>query len=251
MLISHEYKFIFIKTGKVGGTSVEMALSRFMGPEDIITPLTWGDEKERYQRGYPTAQNFEQALRTLTPRQWPRWLRSSVGTRSGNPEKALRATTRAPKRYWDHMPARAIRERVGEEIWNSYYKFSIERNPWDKMVSRYFWDPKKRKAGLSFRDFILSGNGLKSNFDCYTVNGILGVDRLIRYDRLNEELGDVSRELGLPEDVGETLRGLSAKGGYRKARDVVSLYDDETRRIVEVFFAREIQLLGFEFEECP
>lgn len=249
MLISHKHKFIFIKTGKVGGTSLEMALSRFMGPNDVITPLTWNDERERFRRGYPTAQNFAQPPSALGLRDWPRWLRSAAMSRVTGAEKALRARSRAPKRYWDHMPAASIRERIGDDIWNHYYKFSVERNPWDKMVSRYFWDPKKRKTDLSFRDFVLSGQGLRSNFEYYTLNGIQCVDRLIRYDRLYEELSEVSALLGLPEDVSETMRGLSAKGGYRKDRDVVGFYDDQTREIVEIFFAREIRLLGFEFGE--
>ncbi|MEL6382956.1 MAG: chondroitin 4-O-sulfotransferase, partial [Cyanobacteria bacterium J06626_18] len=32
MIISHEYKFIFLKTRKTAGTSIEIALSKFCGP---------------------------------------------------------------------------------------------------------------------------------------------------------------------------------------------------------------------------
>ena len=40
MILSRKFRFIFIKGRKVGGTSVEMALSTICGPDDIVTPIT-------------------------------------------------------------------------------------------------------------------------------------------------------------------------------------------------------------------
>lgn len=37
--ISHEHRFMLIKTRKTAGTSVEIALSRSCGPDDIIRPI--------------------------------------------------------------------------------------------------------------------------------------------------------------------------------------------------------------------
>lgn len=226
---------------------MEMALSRSMAPEDILTPLKWPDEKKRFQSGSPTAQNFQKSLASLRIREIPRGIRSLILSQLTQGERRIRERKKFPKRYWDHMPASAIREIVGPEIWESYYKFSVERNPWDKVISHYFWDPNKMKQDLSFRDFILSGQALKSNFERYSLNGILAVDRLIRYDRLYHELGEVSQILSLPDNVGETMQGFSAKSGYRQDRDIESFYDRVTREIVEIFFAREIRLLNFKF----
>ena len=39
MIISHRYKFIFIKTHKTAGSSMEMALGPLCGPDDIITSM--------------------------------------------------------------------------------------------------------------------------------------------------------------------------------------------------------------------
>lgn len=226
-----------------------MALSRFLGPEDIITPISRVDELERYRRGHMTAQNFEKPFTSLPPAKWPRWLRATVLSRFGSGEWKLRERYRFPRRFWNHMPAAAIRDRISKDIWNRYYKFCIERNPWDKTISTYFWDPENKKLKMSFRDFVLSGQGLNSHFGLYSINGVVAVDRILRYDRLIRELGDVAHHLGLPDGVCDTLAGLSAKGGHRSDRRVVDFYDEKTSNIVDVYFAREIRLMGFEFEE--
>lgn len=40
MIISHKYKFIFLKTKKTAGTSFEIALSRYLGEDDVVTPIS-------------------------------------------------------------------------------------------------------------------------------------------------------------------------------------------------------------------
>lgn len=251
MLISHKHRFIFIKTGKVGGTSLEMALSKFMGDEDVITPLSWTDELDRYRRGFRGAQNFERPLAALRrPKDISQWLRASLRSSLGDGETALRARMGFPRLYRNHMDAASIRAEVGDEIWENYFKFSVERNPWDKTLSQFYWDQKGTKKGLTFRDYVLSGRGLKSDFERYTINGIVAVDHLVRYDNLYAELSSLSQRLRLASDASEVLRGISAKSGYRNKKEIVSHYDAETRRAVDIFCARENRLLGFTFDEC-
>ena len=40
MIASHQHRFIFLKTRKTAGTSVEIALSKVCGPDDIITEIS-------------------------------------------------------------------------------------------------------------------------------------------------------------------------------------------------------------------
>ena len=39
MIISHKYRFIFVKTLKTAGTSIEVFLSQHCGPDDVVTPI--------------------------------------------------------------------------------------------------------------------------------------------------------------------------------------------------------------------
>ena len=63
MIISHKHKFIFLKTVKTAGTSIEIALSKYCGPDDIITPASPEDEITRSELGYPGPQNCFSPIR--------------------------------------------------------------------------------------------------------------------------------------------------------------------------------------------
>src|SRR4029078_3843048 len=55
MIISHEHKFIFLKTKKTAGNAIEAALSELCGPDCVITP--YREESEEDRKGRPP-QNY-------------------------------------------------------------------------------------------------------------------------------------------------------------------------------------------------
>ena len=73
MIVSHKNKFIFLKTRKTAGSSIEIALSKHCGPEDIITQIAPSEEKMRLDMGYRGRQNTQIPISMY--RKWDLWSR--------------------------------------------------------------------------------------------------------------------------------------------------------------------------------
>ena len=150
--------------------------------------------------------------------------------------------------FFNHKPARQIRERVGSEIWNSYFKFCVERNPWDKALSYYHMLNVRQGGGLSLDQF-LKGNDFPVNFDKYTEPGDpkkIIVDRVLRYERLMEELSEGFAGLGIPFDGSLCVNAKSEyRTDRRPYREVFTRAQAE--RVAEIF-AVERALHGYECE---
>lgn len=230
MIISHEHKFIFLKTAKTAGTSIEIALSKFCGSDDVITKIARPDQRIRSEVGYPGPQNDDLPLR---------------GYAAADLLWSLRH--RRKSRYRNHFQSRQIKRCVGEDVWNRYYKFCFERNPWDRVISQFYWLSRGNPTS-SISEFIDSDAPRllkRKGIDVYTIDGQVVVDRVCRYEDVENELERVcSEQLGLPEK----LVLPRAKGGYRgDRRPYREVLGDEDREKIARIFADEIELFGYEF----
>jgi len=229
VIVSHRHRFIFVRTRKTAGTSVEIALSKFCGADDVITRDA--DDALRRELGYPGPQNDGGIpLREYTFSEWRRLL-----------------TRGEQARFKNHMPAGRIRALVGESVWRSYYKFAIERNPWDKAISLYFWRTRAANPRPPLLEFLQSvGTRSLSNAHIYLIDGELAVDRVVEYDRLTDQLDEVRTRLGLPEP----LALPRAKASHRVERSHYSeLLGPAERAVIDAACAREIALFGYRFDD--
>jgi hypothetical protein len=230
MIISHQHKFIFIKTAKTAGTSIEVFLSQQCGPADILTPIDPPVESHR-------------------PRNYEGWVTAfyEVKKRDGL-FAALRHPLARRRKFYRHMPAWVVRTRVSAQIWDGYFKFCVERNPWDKVLSHYHMHRARKGGSLSLDQYFAKGK-FPINYVRYTdpSGSNIIVDRVVRYENLINELAEVFARVNVRF---EGNLGVKAKGEYRTDRTPYQLmFNSEQQRIVERVFAREIELHGYRFEQ--
>ncbi len=236
MIISHTHKFIFIKTFKTAGTSIESTLSNYCSGNDIVTPINDyrhnRNEKGEFIHKAMNADEF-------------------IGLGLDNLQ---------------HVEALVIKDKVSPEVWNNYFKFSISRNTGDRAVSYFYWEkrqdpaikPKKRfyhHIGVpfdeitlikkQFYDFIKNSNW-PSNDKFYTIGNELCVDYIIRYENLSGDFDFVCKKLGLPVDRLPRLKVGIRKNNYHYSE----YYDEETKAIVGERHKNDIRLFGYEFERA-
>lgn len=225
MIISHSHKYIFIKSEKTAGTSVEAALSKHCTDHDMVTPLGdyWFNRGERGE-----------------------WIHSSMNAEG----------------FFQHDPAAEVKRKVAPEVWNGYFKFSITRNPWDRVVSNFSWEARNKAAfrpsrrwyhrlGMPFDEFRettklfqkFAAGEWTTNDRFYLLDGVLCVDFVIRYEHLAADLEEISKRVGLP-----LLALPRLKSGLRQAgRGYREYYDETSKAIVSERHQNDIRLFGYEF----
>jgi hypothetical protein len=207
MILCHAHRFIFIKTTKTAGSSLEMALTKYCGPEDIITPMSPADERKRAALGFPGPRNYQ------LPRSEYR-LKDHLNHLIG----------RERKKYHKHIGAAELRGKLDPATWRDYFKFAVVRNPFDYVVSLYFWNQRDHDPSAErFRTWLLSEpNKLTRNRRITHIGEQCAVDFMIRYEQFDQDLAEVTRRTGLPAGLYEEFRAIGAKAGVRPRQATTS-----------------------------
>jgi hypothetical protein len=229
MLISHQHRFIFLKTQKTAGTAIEIALRGVMHRGDVITPISAVDERLSRQLGHLGPRHFRATLRQYRRRDWLRLL----------------SRGRLKKRFYNHMPAALVKAELPSALWDGYLKISVERNPFDKAISSYYWRTRKQRQPVSLDSYLLTCPTSEiSNWPIYTINDTPVVDVMLRQEQLDQDLAVLGQRLGLSAPL--ALPRQRPKGEVRRDRrpwqDVLTPACEQ--RIREVC-AREIATFSY------
>lgn len=239
MIVSHKHRFIFIKTQKTAGTSVEVALSKICGPDDILTPIQTWLEDERTSSAGRGPQNYRLDHPLVPKRAWWKKL-------AGRPERHYHPSVG----YYDHMPAWRVRAYLGEEIWSDYFTFAFERNPWDRQVSWYRYKTKSKAAEEkpSFEAFLADRKrAFVDNYDLYELDGAIGVDYVGQYETLANDFATAVEMAGLSAELRGALELPRVNVSAGPTTDYRSFYTDASANMMADWYAREIRSFGYEF----
>ena len=211
MLLSFQYSFLFIKTPKTAGTSIEVELSRLIDADAIVTSVFPEEDLHR-------PRNFQRQKFGL--RQWD---------------------------FTPHMSARSVRRILGKRKFDGLFKFCVEREPVEKCIS--YWSMYKNSPhhggvviDLSWEEYVERGKFPVSTWGWASATGAPLVDRILKYENLDAELREVCDDIGISGWTGLTAK---SKSGFREKPAVT---DDHRLKIYEAFGPSNVHT-GYRMED--
>ena len=146
--------------------------------------------------------------------------------------------------------------------WKDYFKFTIVRNPWDRLVSCWLnkFNLKNSKPNfykkldldntkfVDFKEFI-SKIAEKNNITLdkhwtlyHNLIPVTNIDFIGKFENLQVDFNIICDKIGIP-------RQKLPHKNKSKHKHYTEYYDDETREIVAEKYAKDIEYFGYEFGE--
>jgi hypothetical protein len=175
-IISLSHNFIFVKTRKTAGTSLEIHLARHCTDKDIVTPIYPEDSAHK-------PRNYQGPLGAIV--------------------------------FYNHMPAVEIRERCPTAFQKSY-KFGFERHPVEKCLSHFALlinSPYHQHIAnpSSWEEYLERGE-FPIDTRLYTdAEGNLIIDKLYKYEEIIQSFAEIAAITGIPNRP----LTATAKSGFR------------------------------------
>lgn len=243
MILLTNPKLLFLKPQKVAGTSFEIALSKFADENAILTPIVEEDEKIRLDLGFRGPQNImisnlERLImlfnRTHKDKRYPRSLK-----------------------FWDHISAKLVKQRLDLKVWSESYKISIIRNPYDSTISSYFYQGRGRGRIVyspeDFENFCfkIRKNHHKrlKNIDKYFIGKHQIIDFYLRYEAIYEDIKKLENKFINLKGLADLFTQIKAKGQYRPHNITMKeIYHKSpcAQKIVAEIYHSEIKIFGYE-----
>lgn len=170
-----------------------------------------------------------------------------------------------PKRkiHLQHATAKQLLETelIREDIWNTYFKFTFVRNPWDRAYSDYLWMLEDRKLKGSFKEYITKtgsleeclknrnsktfrGDHLIPQTEFFSEEGKFKMDFIGRFEHLSEDLKLVKNNIN-----STSIFDSHEKKNEKKRSHYSLFYTSSKKALVEKYYAKDIEQLNYSFED--
>lgn len=214
MIISHGRRYIFVHSPKTGGTSMALALEARAMKDDVLM----GDT--------PKAKNRQKRLKKMSSR----------------------------GRLWKHSTLADIEGLVSADQVQTYFVFTLVRNPWDRVLSFYIWIKEQpfehkvktlAKAG-SFSEFLnapevqrMFGQAPYASY-VSTSDGQMQCDLFLRLEHFEDDKVLLEQHLGF--DL-----GMPRVNATQRDPDYRIYYTDADATLVSEMCAADIRQFGYSF----
>jgi hypothetical protein len=156
--------------------------------------------------------------------------------------------------FGPHASVRWAKLKLPRAFFEGAFKFGLVRNPYDLAVSRYAFvrgqgnhHRHKDAQTQSFADFLRQERRRalwrprdQSSMLC-DFDGKLLVDKVYRFERMEEAFADIITRLDLDESPELTRKNASKRGAYQ------DYYTPVERKLVEQIWKRDLETFGYEF----
>jgi hypothetical protein len=158
----------------------------------------------------------------------------------------------------DHLTALEMVNILGETIWNKLFTFSIVRNPWDRILSMYFYRRIKQNIpdNWSFSDYVIElGKATeKSNYFEYhgfrygAADYILDqknnslVSSIIKFENRLEGLNEISKHLAI-----SSFGSIHTQQAKPVGINYDKYYTRKTKKIIQNLYIKDIEVFNYSY----
>jgi len=224
MLISHSKKFVFVHIYKTAGTSIS----------DLFLPYSRLKDRLVFQFK-PTRKFVSLVIRLM------KWHDDGQQQFTG---------------VHKHAPAIDIKNYMGATKYDDYYKFIFVRNPYDLMVSLYFYIRQakvhrdhERVNTMEFDEFVkweIERNPpLQWDFLTDPDSGEIIVNYIGYFETIKDDISFLKTKFALGEAGSIQHKNPSNK---RSKKDYRTYYTEDSKNRVEQYFKKDLENLGYSFE---
>lgn len=165
------------------------------------------------------------------------------------------------KLHMQHATAKQLLETelISEDVWNSYYKFTFVRNPWDRAYSDYLWMMKFANIKGSFKDYMnqkdefdeilndnskdsFLGDHVLSQHKFFDLNGDLEVDFQGHFENFSSDIQVVLEQLGIDEQFDKNMNKSK-----RRYKHYSQFFSNSNKKLVEEKYSKDIELFDYSF----
>ena len=149
--------------------------------------------------------------------------------------------------FKSHLPCYQFQDIIDEEIFSNYLKFAVVRNPWDRMVSRFFYS---KKINIKFKNYDFEEflkYDLENNMSvidqykyCTDKKNNFCLDEVIKFENLNNDFNKISSLFFNKKDM---LNHFN-KSDHKQYREY---YNDNTKDKIYYYCKKDIEFFEYEF----